>query len=463
MDEELDIKEIVLALWKNKKFIICFTLIISLVVFIAYSFSNNVISNFENALDAEKLYYAETHFVVGTSETSKTSISQQDTVSESQIDISQRSRITQTDVLIETYGEIIKSKTSLENIINKLELEISVESLSSLISFSRVSESDYLSLTVAYKDQDKVIQIAEMLVEEFQKNMENTYPMDKVAIIDEPYLLTDSEISSSATASGITTSNSIAKSSLKSTIKYTLFAMVASFILSSCIILFEEMFTDRIKSKFDLEKITNSNFILSFTQHIMLDRNQFALLRVKLGDAKEILVTSAEQNNDLHYIADNLAEAFAKDLKKVILLDLTFDRPIVVKKYSPKFLLDFVTRKNADISKFVSRTTCPLYDYMYLDSYSNAYLNEAQLKKMLNGLSKLYDIVIIDSDNLLKNAHGLTMTRVIKNTIVAVSEENTTLDSFNKTVKSLNPESNTEYVWIDRKTDDSILYKEILK
>lgn len=433
MEEEIDIKELVSILWNKKNFIIGITLFISFITFISYILLNNVIIKFQDAENSE-IYYAETHFIIGTAEPQKAIIIPQTSDTNSQISVTDQSRIIQTEIFIDTYREMIKSKSSLDKIIEELNLDIDANRLASSISFSNVSESNFFSLTVLYNNKEKAVQIAEKLMEEFINNMSKAYPMDKVSIIDEPYLLSNSDIASSATASQLITPKSIAKTSFNSTLKYTIVAAFIGFVISSAIILFKEIFNNTIKTKSDLEKITKSHNLISLTQNRADDYNQMAVLRVKLDDSKDILVTSPERNDNLIYVADNLADSLAKNLKKVLLIDLNFARPILVKKYNLKSLLEFATSKNSDsLKKIVSKSINGLFDIIYMDSESSSFLTEAELKKLMTALNKIYDVIVVNADNLFENAHGLAISKIAKNTLIVATENVTTTEDFQRT------------------------------
>lgn len=418
---------------EQKNFIIGITLFISFITFISYILLNNVIIKFQDA-ENSKIYYAETHFIIGTAEFKNTTLTIPTTDNATPVDTTEQSRIIPTEVFFNTYYEMIKSKSSLNKIIKELNLDIDANRLASSISFSNVSESNFLSLTVIYNNEEKVVQIAEKLMEEFINNMSKAYPMDKVSIIDEPYLLANSDIASSATASQLITPKSIAKTSFNSTLKYTIVAAFIGFVISSAIILFKEIFNNTIKTKSDLEKITKSHNLISLTQIRADDYNQMAVLRVKLDDSKDILVTSPERNDNLIYVADNLADSLAKSLKKVLLIDLNFARPILVKKYNLKNLLEFATSKNSDsLKKIVSKSINGLFDIIYMDSESSTFLTEAELKKLMTALNKIYDVIVVNADNLFENAHGLAISKIAKNTLIVATENVTTTENFQRT------------------------------
>lgn len=421
--EEIDIKEIVFILLKKKVFIILTTLICALVAFLSFTILNVIT---ENKQEKETLYYAETHFIVGTAETTSTQFEQNITDSTVPVTITERNRITQTDALFKTYSELIKSKTSLEKVIDTLELDTNSNSLSRSISLSQISESNLLSLTVAYKDKEKVIQIADKLVLEFINNMEKAYSTDEVTIIDKAYLLENVDLASSSNVQAITPLH------INNTPKFTIIAAIIGFILSVGLVLLKESLDDTIKNETMLEQISNSKNIISIEKNRKDNTNQFALLKLKLSGMKTILVSSPEKNKDISYISNNLACMLAKANNKVLLLELNSDDYMLVKKYDYKALLTSLQKDNKKITKLTTKSSNELYDILYINQNIDNYLDEKQLKDFISALENVYDSIVINIDNLLDNACAFAMSKAVRNTLIVTTERITKIADFSK-------------------------------
>lgn len=432
--EEIDLKEVISIVWKKKIFIIITTILFCLISLIFFTNKYNVMQNIKNRKNSEKMYYAETRFIVGTAQTSTTTYDETVLDTASPINVTSKTRVIQTDTLIETYNELIKSKTSLNNTIKELNLDINVNNLSHLISFSRVSESDLLSLTVAYKDENKVIQIANKLLDEFIKNMSNAYSTDQVAIIDKAYLLSDAEVASSSAISQIATANSIAKNSINHTIKNTTICTLLGLILSIGIVLVLEIFNDTIKNEEDLNKLTNSNTLAILNKNKLNNDYDFTILKIKLEEIKSFLITSINANVDTSYIANNLATSLANSQKKILLLDLNFNESNIV----GKGLIDYINSDNKDINKFISKSAVNNLDVLLVGSNNTTKLEEFQLKTILNSLENTYDNIIINSANILDTENTVIASKVIKNSILVTAERNTTITQINNTKTLIN-------------------------
>lgn len=421
--EEIDIKEMILVLLKNKVFIIITTFVFALVTFIAFS-TLNIIT--EKKLSTEPLYYAETNFIIGTAETTSTSFEQPLTADTASITVTERNRITQTTALFETYCELMKSKTSLNKVIETLNLDIDANKLASQISVTQVSESDLLTLTVAYKDEEKVTQIADKLVNEFINNMKKAYATDQVAVIDKAYILENINLANNTTIQTIT------QSRVSNVPKFTIIAAVTGFILSISLVLLKEMFDDTIKNENLLEKISNSKNIIQIDKKQANNENQFALLELKLSGTKTILVSSPEKNTELSYISNNLANIFAKSKNKVLLLELNSNDYMLVKKYDYKTLLDSMHKDSKKISKLTTKSSTELFDVLYINQNIDNYLDEKQLKDFISALENTYDTIIINSDDILNNACTFAISKVIKNVLIVANERKTKITDFTK-------------------------------
>lgn len=443
--EEIDIKELVLLLWKKKIFIIIITIMLGLITFLAFCNIYNLKQNVEIIKNPQTLYYAQTTLIVGTSETFNTTYEEPITDDTATVSVTSKSRISQTDTFIDTYREIIKSKTSLNKIIDNLNLDIGANTLSNQISFSRVSDSDLLCLIVAYKDEEKVLQIANALVNEFIENMSNAYSLDQVSIIDEAYILSNADIANASAISQIVTDSTTAKSSIDKTLKFTLVAMFVGFILSISIVLIIEMFDVTIKNEDDFRQLTNSNKIITIDKN-KDNKNHFNLLKVSLENSKTILITSPEINNNLKYISNGLADLFTQTKNNVLLLDFASDESVLTKKYTFKSLLEFVKNKNNDISKLVVKTPANNFDTLFIDTATDNCLSESEQKKVLNSLTKIYDTVIVSSDNILENAYSRAIAKTIKSTVVLVEERKTKKDDFIKAKEYI--ENVTDYILV---------------
>lgn len=103
--------------------------------------------------------------------------------------------ITQTDItinknLVDTYAVIVKSKRVLNQVIDDLDLDISYESLSGMISVSALNNTEVIKIAVNDRDANEAKDIADSIAEYFTKEVKDLFKMDNVNVLDEATVAT---------------------------------------------------------------------------------------------------------------------------------------------------------------------------------------------------------------------------------------------------------------------------------
>ncbi|RRN69908.1 capsular biosynthesis protein [Peribacillus simplex] len=156
MEETISIKDIFKTLKKRWKLIMLLTLIAALI--------SGTISYFV----LTPVYQSSTQILVNQKQ------------SENQLDSNQiRSNID----MINTYSVIIKSPAILEKVIEKLELDQSVDQLSQKITINSQENSQVFSLTVQDSNPTKAVEIANTVSATFQKEIKDIMNVDNVSIL----------------------------------------------------------------------------------------------------------------------------------------------------------------------------------------------------------------------------------------------------------------------------------------
>lgn len=198
MEEQLDIKDFLVALWKKKKYILIVTIIFFLLGFIKYgnlSISKEIISKNNDSKNEE--FIAETSFVLGNEERITTSkgnifLDSGETVPTESISSSEN-RVIIDDSLLATYKDILTSKSLLNEIIKDLNLNIEETKLIESIALLRNEKSNLLKIYVKYNDSDTCLKIAEKLVEGLTAKINELYNT-KTVIIDGANIIDESEV-----------------------------------------------------------------------------------------------------------------------------------------------------------------------------------------------------------------------------------------------------------------------------
>ena len=156
MEETISIKDIFKTLKKRWKIIMLLTLIAALI--------SGTISYFL----LTPVYQSSTQILVNQKQ------------SENQLDSTQiRSNID----MINTYSVIIKSPAILEEVIDELELDQSVDQLSQKITINSQENSQVFSLTVQDSNPAKAVEIANTVSSIFQKEIKDIMKVDNVSIL----------------------------------------------------------------------------------------------------------------------------------------------------------------------------------------------------------------------------------------------------------------------------------------
>lgn len=166
--EELDLKEIFEAFWSKKWYIIVLTAlgIIFGFVYTKYLLVPKYKSSVTLILSKPLSVTADDKYAY-----TDTSITQAD--------------ITLNQKLISTYGEIIKSRKVVEQVISRLGLEDSYEKLVKCISTTAVEDTDVVKVSVTTEDANMSADIANNLVDVFSGEVVKIYNIQNVSIIDE--------------------------------------------------------------------------------------------------------------------------------------------------------------------------------------------------------------------------------------------------------------------------------------
>ena len=160
MEEEvIDLREY-LSIIKKKWFVIAIMCVICVAISSVYSF-----------FIAQPVYQADTTLIVKTEKVEGTQ-----TISGDQVNVSQK--------LAVTYGEVIKSRTVLENVIKNLDLNESYSELAGNISVSTVADTQIIKVSVKNTNNVNAAKIANEIPKVFTKEAIRIADANGVEVID---------------------------------------------------------------------------------------------------------------------------------------------------------------------------------------------------------------------------------------------------------------------------------------
>ncbi|MDU1055287.1 CpsD/CapB family tyrosine-protein kinase [Clostridium baratii] len=148
---------------------------------------------------------------------------------------------------------------------------------------------------------------------------------------------------------------------------------------------------------------------------------------------KRILVTSSEPGEGKSTTSGNLALAFAQDEKKVILIDCDLRKPSLHKKFrisNNRGLSDVIIDRDK-LNKCIQKRT------EYLDVLTagkippnpSEMLGSQAMSSLLDELSNLYDVIILDSPPVLAVTDAQILSTKVDGTVLVVRAEKTKKDT----------------------------------
>lgn len=93
--------------------------------------------------------------------------------------------------LTTTYTEIIKSRRVLNQVIQSLNLDYTVNSLSSMINVEAVGDTQIIRITVTNNNKKLAASIADQIATTFTKEIKELYHMENVSIVDKAVISND--------------------------------------------------------------------------------------------------------------------------------------------------------------------------------------------------------------------------------------------------------------------------------
>jgi capsular exopolysaccharide synthesis family protein len=201
--------------------------------------------------------------------------------------------------------------------------------------------------------------------------------------------------------------------------------------------------TDKIRDRFISMMDDNFRF-----------KEAFRTLEIKLsskieGKPKTLMITSCEEDAGKTSIASNLALTIAQSNKKVLLIDCDIKAPAIAERFGlPKFssgLVDYLTEKSdsPNIYKPVKLTKnsnlLMNLDIIPTGNFSNIsgeVLASSRMKDLLSALG-YYDFIILDTPPITRLSDALSLSRLVKDTVLVVRSGQTIKESISWAISEL--------------------------
>ncbi len=423
--EEIDLKELISIFWKKKFLIIAVVILFSLLglgySIISYSETFTAtttliltpdltedadyyhITNDGEVIDVEKTYH----------ETNRLS-----------------NELSLNTKLLTSSSAIITSQTVANEVINNLKLDISANGLISNVTVTPTADSHTLSIAVTNSDSELSLNIANEFAKVFIEKAVEIYGRENFHVLDK-----------ATVASGSSANH------LKNII---IFAFIGAVLIGGYILVVF-MFDTSVKKSEDIEKqlgikTLGTIFQSNKAKNSFIEENleMFRTLRTNIQfmneteNKKVMLITSAEKEDGKTYVAANLALAFAKLNKKVLIIDTDINSGIqhtIFELDSKAGLSEFLSEDKNNILDFVQETK---FDNLYLITKGN--LNNApsdllvsgKMQDMLEILKASFDVIIVDSSNCLTSSESLILSKVVDFTLLVAAQNITKFENIEK-------------------------------
>lgn len=408
--EELDLKDLLKLIWKQKLLIILLVIV------------GGVLGFIYNKYYTTPKYKATTTFLLAQN------INETDT------------SITSTDVtlnskLVDNYSELIKSDTVLNETLNQLNLQMNIKELQNNITVEAKKSTEFIELSVATKQKELSPLIANKIMEVFTEKVKQIYKVENVHVVD-PAVQSNTPYNINTT-------------------KYALIGAVIGLVISLTIIFIINCFDDSLKDDKDIEKILGLRTLATFrkqTGQNNLSWNPkddyvegFKILRTNLQfvnrnkDIKVISVTSTLPGEGKSWVSANLALAYAKADYKVLLIDGDMRKgtqnAIFNIRQAPG-LSDLIKSDDSTddfrliAGKYIHKASI---NNVYIIPSGNLTFDSSELlisnrtNKLLETLKQNFDIIIIDSTPCTMVADAAIISRIVDTTIIVTEYEKTKL------------------------------------
>lgn len=419
-EEEIDLKEIFGVFWKNKVFITSVTLVFIIIGFIFSIFVKTPI------------YTAHSYITFGRIEGYVPREGESQLLSEIQFNTN----------ILGNYINFMLSNDVLNQVMKNLKLEDA-----KLGDFKEQIELEVSSATIeitATADSEELAEnIANELLNVFTEKSKEFYR------IEHSYTISNAD-------------DSTTESSANHVMDIISFAIIG-IALSMGTVLAKYLLNPQVVSEKNIEEKLKLPYIASIENKkdkkikYIDNSEQFDVLRANLEfsinnleNQKTIFITSINNGEGKSFVSINLASAFAKIGKKVLIIDTDKNGGILDKVFEVEnnyglfnYLVDSNTLSGKDnkIEKqFIKSTKTENLDVITLgkinDKQLNIMLNETFIK-FFNEIKERYDVIILDGAEILQYADSRFLTNISDGTILVAQKNKTKQSDLVKAAKEI--------------------------
>ena len=356
-----------------------------------------------------------------------------DTINQSDVILNQK--------LVSTYREIIKSRLVLSQVIERLDISDTVETLSKKISVEALSDTEILKIKVTDDTPNGATSIANMIADVFDKEIKQIYKINNVSIIDKAIVPTSPS------------NNKIARD--------TVLMGLLCFVGASAIVFVIFYFDDTIRTIDDIDGEMGVPVIAKIykdasKQDLVVEKKPNALvsesirtLRTNLQfssvdkEIKSILITSSVPTEGKTFISANLAIAFAQAGKKVLLIDCDLRKGRqhrIFKVEGKEGISNLLIGDITNCADFISETKVKNLFLMprgIVPPNPSELLNSKKNESLIKLLTKHFDLVILDGAPINGLSDSLILSSYVDRVLLVGCIGHTPKTEFKNTIKAL--------------------------
>ena len=291
MENEIDIKEFMLALWRKKVIIVVITIVFLVIGLLLYGGINKNTSN--KAVSSDKYEYVETDFLLKRG------------VEINYQGIRSTHRIAVDENLLQNLNSFVKSENFLNSILAELKIDEKANEYKGNITISSNKDGDIVKLYVAAKDEKTAKEISNLVLTEIEEKTGELYESQGIIVIDGPNKIDKESLNKELSTGG----------SKKKVILIT----VIGFVLACGYVIVVELFDSSVKGDEQLEKATKVKTLVRIPKANRDINEKFEVLRVRLNDYKTMLITSAGNREGKSFVASHLAKSYETSGKRALL------------------------------------------------------------------------------------------------------------------------------------------------
>ena len=367
--------------------------------------------------------------------------------------------ITTTDItmnknLVETYSDIIESKTILTQVINNLGLEYTVADLMEDISV-RSKDTAILYIDVVNSNAEYCEKVANEVANVFADKVKELYKISNVNILD-------------------LASKEETPYNVNHVKDLVIFGMIGVF-LSGALVLVVYMLDTTVKQEEDIEehvglpvigivplsneemekKVVKGNRAkkeIKLLEDIRIPTSEaFRTLRTNLTFAQKnrnissILVTSSYSGEGKSYISSNLAIALAKSNKKVLVIDADMRKGrqnsifrVANSNGLSNALIEINNMTVEKLSSYIKTTSIPnIHIITSGDRPTNPseLVSSSKMAKLLSIVNEIYDFVVIDGTPSILVADSVAISKFVDSVLIVTAYKSTKIDNVQKMKK----------------------------